>query len=153
MSEVPVSPRTRSGATDESSGETDQIMAEHEMLKEVLGRLDGARDIGALAALLGDLEDLLEVHFAREERADGILRDVGARAPHRVDALAEVLSEHDELRRAAAELAQDARACLEGPIQALYDGVHELRARLQSHEARENEIFLDALYTDYGTGD
>jgi iron-sulfur cluster repair protein YtfE (RIC family) len=146
MSEVQLSPPP-------GLDETAQIMAEHELLKEALARLEVTRDVAVLAELLAELADLLDVHFAREERMDGIVRDVGTHAPHRVDALSAVLAEHNELRRAVSALVESARACLAGPIAALYAGVEALREALHSHEARENEIFLDAMYTDYGTGD
>ena len=136
--------------TPDAPGVRDQIVAEHQALREVLARVETAPDLDDLLALLAELQRLLISHFATEEADEGFERLLGRRAPHLLGGLDAVLSKHCEILADLNRLAGNARACLDGPVAEVRQQAAALAARLHAHEEKETELLVGAMYDDLG---
>lgn len=110
-----------------------------------------------LAALLEQLSHQLAMHFTLEEGL-GYFDDPIAAAP-RLCRAAEVLrAEHEELLAIARLLAEESSqlGAVHSPSQRAHEIAEQFRVfhdRVRDHEARENELILEALDDDLGVGD
>lgn len=98
---------------------------------------------------LDELSDALERHYAAEEEGD-LYGLVPRQHPRFRQALVRLLAEHDGIRSALGELSQATHAAAAKPwlgarvrLQAKL-----LVARIRRHEAREDEILLEAALED-----
>jgi hemerythrin-like domain-containing protein len=133
------------------AGEGPGLLEQHKALRRLIGEVEAilatvtpARVPAALSARLADLEIALEAHFTHEERS-GLFERLAEEAPERAAAAAALLAEHGRLRQRAAALRT--RALRDrGP--SLAAAVRRLLHALERHEARENELLLDAVGTE-----
>lgn len=131
----------------------DQLLADHRRIRDLLRLMEGSRDLAELLRLLHELRGFLPAHFRGEEAPDGfydILRRMSPRQLARVD---ELQREHPAFLAQIDGLADQARACLAGPVAAVLAEARALVRRVKDHETREDELLLDTIYTDLGHGD
>lgn len=131
----------------------DQILTEHCQIAALAGGLVEKRDLEQIAGGLNQLLPLLERHFAREEAQEGLHGGLRTQAPQVAAAIEHLQHDHRRLLTDAGELRSRVRGCLDGPVREIHDRCLRLLRDLQQHEARENELFLDTVWTDLGTGD
>jgi multidrug resistance efflux pump len=129
-----------------------QIREEHRQIKELTHRIEHTPDLAELGSGLEELAPLFERHFAREESLDGLHSNIRDRAPQHAAAIDRLKEEHGELLSDVSTLRAQVAACLQGRNQ-IEASCSELVRKIKEHEARENEVFLDAICTDLGTGD
>lgn len=141
-----------------------EIKQENQDLKSLLGEgrsklLDTPPQVGPrqAAVLLALLRDQVALHFALEE-AYGYFEDATEVAP-RLSAQADALrGEHGGLFMELCRLSDRAEELCYGAhsVRAMYEVAERFRAfddRLRAHEARENELILQAFDDDIGVGD
>jgi hypothetical protein len=107
---------------------------------------------GPLSGELAQLQELLRDHFATEEAQDGLHAATDRAAPHLLPAVHELFEEHRVFLEDVERLLGEARS-LSAANTELLQGVRDLAQRLHAHEVQENQIFLEAVYTDLGAGD
>lgn len=129
-----------------------QIQEEHRQIRELIHRIEHTPDLSDLASGLEQLQPLFERHFAREESLDGLHHNIRDRAPQHARIIDQLKEEHGELLAGVSSLRSQVAACLEGRSQ-IEAACSELLRKIKEHEARENEVFLDAICTDLGQGD
>lgn len=110
-----------------------------------------------LGELLGKLRDQLAMHFALEE-SYGYFDDALDVAPHLSRRAERLRAQHYDLYAEVCRLSERAEQLLyhEVPESALHDMANEFRGftgRFHDHELRENDLILEALDDDLGTGD
>lgn len=127
-----------------------EIEEEHRLLRHAVYRLRHTRDMRALVPLLDELHQVLALHFAREEAADGLHLAVERVAPHKANQVDELFREHRELLAEVEALAASAREYLEGPLAAVLAGVRDITNRLHEHERAETDLFSEAVTEDLG---
>ncbi len=127
-----------------------QIAEEHAALREILGRIQGTRELAPLRPLLAELGRLLRQHFAREEAADGLHPMVEESAPHLLPNVQRLFDEHRELAARLESLEEKARQLWEGPLTEVFAEAGELARRLHEHEVAEGELLAGAMYEDLG---
>jgi hypothetical protein len=103
------------------------------------------------------LRDQLAMHFTLED-AFGYFADAIAEAPHLSERAESLHSEHDDLFLEMCDLIEEAEQLLyhERPASHQTDlavRFFSFHADFQEHEARENELILQALDDDIGVGD
>jgi hypothetical protein len=128
----------------------DQLIDAHRRIAEAMARVSAARDLPELLARLDEFSALLVPHFAAETAAGGFFDVARERASGHFGRLAQLEREHHELVEAVDRVTRHARACLEGPIAAVFKEARALATQFDAHESRENELFLDSMYTDIG---
>ena len=133
-------------ATDESAR---SIQAEHDELRVLLERIQGVV-FPDLPPLLVQLRDLLVKHFATEEGPGGF-EAITESQPQFLPRLAEIFEEHQGFLDRLDAIAGRVESC-EKERNALLDAVRALAHELHEHEAKENELLGDVLYTDLGGG-
>jgi len=132
-----------------------------DLLQTISGRLLRRRprvsDARDLVELLVRLRDQLAMHFALEE-AFGYFENAVDIAPRLCERAAELRTEHDLFFRDICGMCEQAEQLLYHEASprtlrqvatryaAFYDG-------LQQHEARENELIMEAFDDDIGVGD
>lgn len=130
-----------------------RIEEEHAALRSTLARIERTTDLRALVPQLQELGAALESHFATEEADDGLHEAIGSESPSYLPAVQLLFDEHREMLAQVASLTEKAWVLSEGPLAEVLAGVEALVGRLRAHEARENELFGDAVYTDLGPQD
>jgi hypothetical protein len=128
------------------------ILAEHDRLQQLIGRLDETRQLDTFVPLLEDLEGLLRQHFEHEEEPHGLLEDISSHAPQNLDSLEEILDEHPEIIAELQVLIGQAKSDDVSPTD-VFGGYRRLKERLLDHERRENQLFMDSFYLDIGDCD
>jgi len=141
---------TVSGATTGKPQRQAEYFEDHRALQVILARVESTRDLDLLIPLLEELHRLLQMHFAREEAADGLQGIVAETAPHQLGHLQELMDQHDGFLTMLISLKQDIRSCLDGPTAKVFSDVQTLCDRLQTHEESETKLLTKALYTDLG---
>jgi iron-sulfur cluster repair protein YtfE (RIC family) len=110
-----------------------------------------------LADLVSSLRDRLGMHFSLEE-AFGYFEDAVSVAP-RLNRLAnELREEHSGLFVEVCDLVEQAERLQYGEtpanaVRSLAENFNDFYRRFQDHDARENEMILQALDDDIGVGD
>jgi hypothetical protein len=88
-----------------------------------------------------------------EEAPEGFF-DGMRNAPSRPLAkVAQLEKEHWALLAELDRVSEGARVCLAGPVAAVLSEARALARRIRTHEAAENALLLDTMYTDLGKGD
>jgi hypothetical protein len=128
----------------------DAIAEEHRSLKRLLKNMESTADLRRLVPMLGELHDLLEEHFLHEEATDGLHATIGSSAPHHLTTLQNLFEEHQDFLDTLTKLDAQARACLDGPLAEILEGIESVSERLRRHEARETELLTDAMFVDLG---
>ena len=129
-----------------------RIEAEHEHLKTLVSRLEGVEGLDEARTTLQELRDALVEHFATEEADDGLHQAIGTTAPEKDRAIEGLFDEHREFLIRLSRIQRKAEACHEA-LETLFEDGRRLAADLREHEAKETELFLDAVYTEHGGGD
>lgn len=125
------------------------IQAEHDELRALLQELQEA-EFGKLLPMTRSLRELLVAHFATEEGPDG-LEAITQSQPQFLPRLAEIFEEHQRFLGRVDDIARRVESCLQEQDAILGD-VRALAHELHEHEAKENELLGDVLYTDLGGG-
>lgn len=144
------------------------VLAEHRAVRQVLARLRAAAQfaLGQIAATeghvrphfeleeaLGEFASAAQAHFAAEEAPGAFFEDVAETAPRHQAVLDDLRDQHGAILEEAARLTRDlADERVEG-IADIVGSVLALVDLVESHEAAENEILLEAMNTDLGAGD
>jgi Hemerythrin HHE cation binding domain len=146
----PVPPRAAGASTPAGGPEAARsIEAEHDELRALLGDLEAA-PFAELLPLLEQLRSLLVEHFQTEEGPEG-LEAVTQKQPQFLPRLSEIFDEHRAFLTGLEQLTARVKACAKEQQFAL-DAVRALAKKLHEHEAKENELLGDVLYTDLGGG-
>jgi len=132
---------------------TAQAIEDHRRIREVTERLAHAQSLVDLLRRLQDLRLLMASHFTDEEAEGGFFDIIRTHASRHLGAVRQLEREHEVLLAEMDRLAEGARACLAGPVAEILKQAREFARRTQEHEARENELLLDALYVDVGGGE
>lgn len=136
---------------DKRSSVERQVLEEHRTIGSVTGRVEQARDLAELLTRLAEFKAVLEPHFRMEEAPEGFFEVV--RASHNVGRIGQLQNDHQHVILEIDRLMACAQACLAGPIAEILTQAANLARRLREHEAREDRLLLDAMYTDTGHGD
>jgi iron-sulfur cluster repair protein YtfE (RIC family) len=143
---------TDAGDKAPATGLEEQILAEHRTIRELGQRIENSRSLVELLELLKEFRALLELHFMNEEAPEGFfdaMRNTGSRPLTKVDQLEK---EHWALLADLDRVSESARVCLAGPVAAVLTEARALTRRVRTHEAAENALLLDTVYTDLGQG-
>lgn len=130
-----------------------RIAEEHRHLSELLDQIEDISAPAGLAAALERLRGLLVAHFEGEEADDGLHDAIGCSTPHLLPAVQHLFDEHREFLSDLDALTARARELAAGPVEELRTRVAGLASRLRAHEAEENELFGESVYTDVGSQD
>ena len=130
-----------------ATGLDEQILAEHQRVRALNHQLQTGTDLAGLVSCLGELRSLLVQHFKLEEEPGGFFDTVRAQSPQHRAKMDHLQAEHVGLLRDLDALAARASRFTE-----LLDDARNLGARLSSHEAAEDEVLMDATFTDLGQG-
>jgi hypothetical protein len=141
---------TDTGGDSSMAGTKDQAQEAHRMIQEATRRLGSAPDLRGLLQRLHELRLLIAPHFTDEERPDGFFDLIRARSARHLGAVKQLETEHQAFLGAIDGLAEQARACLAGPVAHILKEGAELARRMHEHEAREDALLGDALYIDIG---
>ena len=143
---------TDAGSKPSAPGVEEQILTEHQKIRELVERIENSRSLVELLDLLKEFHTVLELHFMSEEAPDGFfdsMRTTGSRPLTKVDQLEK---EHWALLATVDRVSEEARVCLAGPVAAVLTEARALARRIRTHEAAENALLLDTMYTDLGQG-
>jgi hemerythrin HHE cation binding domain-containing protein len=141
------------GGKHSVAGVDEQIVAEHRRIRELARQLDHAPELRELLTRLAELRGMLVAHFLREEAAEGLYNMIRSMAPRLLGRMAQLEKEHQTFLDDIDKLGTRARECLAGPVAEVLREAQALTRRLRKHEAAEDEVLLDTLYTDLGQGD
>jgi len=144
---------TEPGGGESISNANAQAIEEHRKIRELTERLGHAQSLVDLLRRLQELRLLMVPHFTDEEAQGGFFDVVRTQASRHLGAVRRLEREHEVLLAELDKLAEGARACLAGPVAEVLRQAREFARRTQEHEARENELLIDALYVDVGGGD
>ena len=139
---------TKAPAFDKAWGET--IEHDHHAIKEILERLEGTMDPHLLLPILEELRISLVEHFAREEAPEGLHEVIADMSPTTVASLQNVLGEHEQFLVRLDSLIDRTRTLVRGRLAEILRDAAALSESLHDHEARETELFTDAVFTDLG---
>jgi len=135
-----------SGATmSEAGNAAEQIGEEHRSVRLLAKALGETTNIKDLADLLFELETELIPHFEAEEGPNGLEKAVREEAPRNLVQVGRLLEEHKLILKELEELTDHVKKVRRGAV--------HLGRRLMEHEAAENELLVDTLYTDIGAAD
>jgi hypothetical protein len=114
-------------------------------------------EMDRLVELFGKLRDQLAMHFSLEE-AFGYFEDAVSVAPHLCRRSEFLRSQHFQLYSELCRLSESAEALLyreadNDALAALAGAYQQFSASFHEHEARENELILEAFHSDLGGGD
>ena len=125
----------------------------HEQIYAAVGQLEHSRDLVELLESLQHFRRLIVAHFDDEETPGGFFDVVRDRSSRHLPAVERLGKDHAAFLDDLDAIAARARACLAGPVAAILKEGVQLAWRLRDHEARENRLLIDAMYTDSGQGD
>jgi hypothetical protein len=140
-------------AADRIAHVKDQVLDEHRRVRDITKRMGDARDLRDLLERLREARGLVVTHFSSEEAPGGFYDLLRGAAPSYLGRIDQMQREHQAMLGDLDRLLERAQACLDGPIAEIFQDVADLARRLQRHEARENEVLLDSMYTDLGQGE
>jgi hypothetical protein len=129
------------------------VLDRHRRMREMVQGIQETSDLDELGRRLRELRTLLQEHFRTEEAPDGFYESLRTAAPCRPVTLDALKGEHAAFLASADGIAQRIRACLETTVAELIMDVHGLLREVRDHEARENAMLMDIVYTDLGHGD
>jgi hypothetical protein len=131
----------------------DSLLARHRTIREMTYRVESAPDLHELLLRLADLWAVLVPHFAEEEAPEGFFDVIRDRASRHLGRVAQLGRDHAAFLAEIDRLADRARGCLAGPVAEILRQGQDLARRLREHEAGENDLLIDAMYTDIGEDD
>lgn len=113
--------------------------------------------IRRLASLLAELRDQLAMHFSLEE-AFGYFEDPLSVAPHLSQQAESLRRQHKDFYKEICHLAAIAEQVASGSsksrgFELVVCEFREFYGRLQDHEAKENDLIVQAYNVDIGVGD
>jgi hypothetical protein len=133
-------------AADHSSPTLDH----QQRMREIVQWIQETQDLDQLWQRLREFRALLHEHFGTEEAPGGFYDAMRTAAPCHPVAIDALKSEHEKLLANADRVTQRIRACLETTVAELVDDAHRLVRGVRDHEARENAVLMDVVYTDLG---
>ena len=139
---------TKVPAFDKAWEET--IEHDHHAIKEILERLEATMDPHLLLPILEELRMSLVEHFAREEAPEGLHEIIADMSPTTVASLQNILGEHEQFLVRLDSLIERTRKVVRGPLAEILGDVASLSESLHDHEARETDLFTEAVFTDLG---
>jgi hypothetical protein len=139
--------------TPSASGISPELLAEHFRIRDLTRQLGKARDLHELLTRLAHLRPLLVAHFGREEGPGGLFDTIRSMGLDHVGRLDRFAGEHQSLLADLDALVACAQACLAGPVAEILRDGQALASKVRRHEAAEDNLLLDTLYTDFGSGD
>jgi iron-sulfur cluster repair protein YtfE (RIC family) len=132
---------------------------EHDLLRQKLGDIHevlAGIEIGAeaIASLLGDFQNDLQVHFSNEE-SDGFFNELTAHSPHLLSRADKLCVEHGQLLHTVKELCRFATAGSKSSAWWSNLGAqwHAFSRELMHHESEENKLLQQAYQEEIGTFD
>jgi len=128
----------------------DDVLDEHAELRDVIVQMQEATDLGVFCGLLERLHGLLETHFEREEREEGVLRLIGDVSPGHRRAAKDLLAEHPKILAKVRDLIERIRADSDLPISAVESEATAILKRLNEHDTRQTELLRDTISSDLG---
>jgi hypothetical protein len=117
-----------------------ELAIDHRRVDELVARLRSSGDLGALVAVLEELDEVLVAHFAHEESPGGIYEVMGVANPALRTPLGDLVGEHYTLLTDIRSLARRGREILEGSHVDLHAEARALADRLMAHEVKEDAI-------------
>jgi hypothetical protein len=140
-------------STPSVTGIDAQTLAEHRRIRDLTSQLENNSELRELLTHLAELRLALVPHFFGEEAPDGLYAMIRSMAPRLLGRLDQLEREHQAFLGDIDALAARARLCLAGPVAEVLGEARALARRLRNHEAAEDDILLDTMYTDLGQGD
>jgi len=134
-------------------GGVDGILDAHRTIQDLTRQLEEVADLIGLQVRLEAFRTFLEPHFAEEEAPDGFFDLVRGGASRHLAKLRQLEEEHATLLGNIDAIAEQARACLAGPVAEVLKQAARLAQRVREHEAHESALLVDALYVDVGAHD
>ena len=131
----------------------EQLLAEHRRIRDLTRQIEASRDLPELVRHLQTLRAWLVPHFLAEEATDGFYELIRHLSPRQLARVDELEREHRTLLAAIDGASERARACLAGPVAAVFAEARALVRRVRAHEAGEDDLLLETMYTDLGHGD
>ncbi len=128
----------------------DQVQEAHRKIQQATRGIATARTLVELLQRLQEFRLLIAPHFTDEEKPDGFFDLIRARSSRHLGTVKQLENEHQALLGEVDGLAEQARACLAGPVAHILKEAADLARRLSEHEARESMLLVDALYIDIG---
>lgn len=116
-------------------------------------QLEHARDLVEFLESLQHFRRLIVAHFNDEETPGGFFDVVRGRSSRHLSVVEQLGKDHGTFLDDLDGVAARARACLAGPVAEILKQGTQLGWRLRDHEARENQLLIDAMYSDTGEGD
>lgn len=135
------------------TGTEEQLLAEHRRIRDLTRQIEKSPDLLELLKRLQEFRSLLVPHFLAEEATDGLYDTIRRMSPRQLALVDELQKEHRAFLAEIERLAERARACLAGPVAAVLAQARALAHRVNEHEAREDNLLLDTMYTDLGHGE
>ena len=129
------------------------ILAEHRRIRDLTYKLENTGELHELLARLDEFRSALVPHFLGEESVDGLYDMIRSMAPRQLSQVNRLEREHQAFLADIDALATRALACLAGPVAEVLGLACALARRLRNHEAAEDDLLLDTLYSDLGQGD
>jgi Hemerythrin HHE cation binding domain len=142
-----------------------EIKDDHHELRQLLHHTDAMLrrpdwmplEFNRLVELIGKLRDQLAMHFSLEE-AYGYFDDALTEAPHLSRRAERLRAQHFDLYSEMCRMTERAEQLLyhEAPhsqIRELGEVFRDFSGRFHEHEANENDLILEALNEELGTGD
>lgn len=129
------------------------VLAEHRSIHEMTRLMEACRDLDELLRRLEEFRARLAPHFVGEEAPDGFFDVVRSRASRHLARVEQLGKDHRAFLDEIDRLGGQARACLAGPVAEILRGAADFARRLREHEARENDLLIDAMYIDIGEDD
>jgi len=139
----------RDGTPAPPQGVDEQILAEHNRIHELNDQLQATATMPELLACIAELRAFLVRHFAVEEEPGGFFDTVRELEPGHHAKIDALQKEHAALLAGLDALAARCSACL-GTIAAVQGDARALGHRLAVHEAAEDHVLIDTMYTDLG---
>jgi hemerythrin len=130
----------------------ERMEEEHHSLRGLLVEVNQTYDLFKLLPLLEELKTELREHFEQEESEGGFGAVVSDSAPHKANVVDHLFDEHVEFLQTMDGLQGKVEELLVGPVAEMRATIAGLCARIEAHEAKENELLSEALYTDIGGG-
>jgi hypothetical protein len=136
-----------------ATGTGQELLVEHRQIRGLTDQIEVCRDLPELLRHLGTLHAWLVPHFLAEEGADGFYELIRRLSPRQLGRVDDLQREHGALLAAIDAVAERTRACLAGPVAAVLEEARALARRVRAHEAGEDDLLLETMYTDLGHGD
>ena len=121
----------------------------HQQLPELLRQLEAVTDLDAAKAKLVELRDVLEPHFALEERPGGFFDELRDVQPGNVPRIKELTEEHGVILGQTDALLEELGG---SSFDLAVPEIAKLCAAIRAHDEVEHKLFLDSYLVDHGGG-